>query len=193
MELIMATQNKHKVEEINALLPPSFKVKTLDEIGCLEEIPETQETLEGNALQKARYVAEKYGVNCFADDTGLEIEALNGAPGVYSARYAGPAKDSDQNMNLVMEQMNGVRNRKAQFRTVIALIIDGKETCFQGEVKGEIRHEKSGMKGFGYDPIFQPDGFKQTFSEITMDEKNAISHRGKAVRKLVEYLSNLQL
>jgi XTP/dITP diphosphohydrolase len=190
MELVMATQNKHKVAEISALLPASFEIKTLDEIGCFEEIPETEETLEGNALQKARYVAEKYGVNCFADDTGLEIEALDGAPGVYSARYAGPAKDSDQNMNLVLEQLNGKRNRKAQFKTVIALIINGKESCFQGEVKGEIRHGKSGVKGFGYDPIFQPEGYTLTFSEISLDEKNAISHRGKAVRKLVDYLSN---
>ena len=192
MELIMATQNKNKVKEINALLPASIQVKTLEEIGCLEEIPETQETLEGNAFQKAQFVADKYGVNCFADDTGLEIDALKGEPGVYSARYAGPEKKADDNMNLVLNKLEGVADRKARFRTVIALIIDGVETVFEGIAEGEITKEKSGQEGFGYDPIFRPTGYKETFSELTMKEKNEISHRGRAVKKLVEHLSKLQ-
>ena len=192
MELIMATQNKNKVKEINALLPASIQVKTLEEIGCLEEIPETQETLEGNAFQKAQFVADKYGVNCFADDTGLEIDALKGEPGVYSARYAGPEKKADDNMNLVLNKLEGVADRKARFRTVIALIIDGVETAFEGIAEGEITKEKSGQEGFGYDPIFRPTGYKETFSELTMKEKNEISHRGRAVKKLVEHLSKLQ-
>ena len=192
MELIMATQNKNKVKEINALLPASIQVKTLEEIGCLEEIPETQETLEGNAFQKAQFVADKYGVNCFADDTGLEIDALKGEPGVYSARYAGPKKNADDNMNLVLNKLEGVADRKARFRTVIALIIDGVETVFEGIAEGEITKEKSGQEGFGYDPIFRPTGYKETFSELTMKEKNEISHRGRAVKKLVEHLSKLQ-
>lgn len=193
MELVMATQNKNKVREITALLPQSFEIKTLDEIGCLDEIPETQETLEGNALQKAQFVAEKYGVNCFADDTGLEIDALDGAPGVYSARYAGPEKDAGQNMDLVLKKLKGETNRKARFRTVIALMLEGETFLFEGIADGEIRTEKSGSAGFGYDPIFQPVGYKLTFSELSMSEKNEISHRGKAVRKLVEHLSNQQL
>lgn len=188
----MATQNKNKVKEINALLPASIQVKTLEEIGCLEEIPETQETLEGNAFQKALFVADKYGVNCFADDTGLEIDALKGEPGVYSARYAGPEKKADDNMNLVLNKLEGVADRKARFRTVIALIIDGVETAFEGIAEGEITKEKSGQEGFGYDPIFRPTGYKETFSELTMKEKNEISHRGRAVKKLVEHLSKLQ-
>ncbi len=192
MELIMATQNKNKVKEINALLPASIQVKTLEEIGCLEEIPETQETLEGNAFQKALFVADKYGVNCFADDTGLEIDALKGEPGVYSARYAGPKKNADDNMNLVLNKLEGVADRKARFRTVIALIIDGVETVFEGIAEGEITKEKSGQEGFGYDPIFRPTGYKETFSELTMKEKNEISHRGRAVKKLVEHLLKLQ-
>lgn len=192
MELIMATQNKHKVKEINALLPASIQIKTLEEIGCLEEIPETQETLEGNAFQKALFVADKYGVNCFADDTGLEIDALKGEPGVYSARYAGPKKNADDNMNLVLNKLEGVADRKARFRTVIALIIDGVETVFEGIAEGEITKEKSGQEGFGYDPIFRPTGYAETFSELTMKEKNEISHRGRAVKKLVEHLSKLQ-
>lgn len=188
----MATQNKNKVKEINALLPASIQVKTLEEIGCLEEIPETQETLEGNAFQKAQFVADKYGVNCFADDTGLEIDALKGEPGVYSARYAGPEKKADDNMNLVLNKLEGVADRKARFRTVIALIIDGVETAFEGVAEGEITKEKSGQQGFGYDPIFRPTGYKETFSELTMKEKNEISHRGRAVKKLVEHLLKLQ-
>lgn len=188
----MATQNKNKVKEINALLPASIQVKTLEEIGCLEEIPETQETLEGNAFQKALFVADKYGVNCFADDTGLEIDALKGEPGVYSARYAGPKKNADDNMNLVLNKLEGVADRKARFRTVIALIIDGVETVFEGIAEGEITKEKSGQEGFGYDPIFRPTGYKETFSELTMKEKNEISHRGRAVKKLVEHLLKLQ-
>lgn len=192
MELVMATQNKNKVKEINALLPDSIQVKTLDEIGCLEEIPETQATLEGNAFQKARYVSAHYGVNCFADDTGLEIEALDGEPGVYSARYAGLEKNSDENMNLVLKKLADKTNRKARFRTVIALIIDGEETSFEGIANGEITKVKSGQAGFGYDPIFRPEGFQETFSELSLTAKNEISHRGRAVKKLIEHLRKLR-
>ena len=191
MNLVFATQNKNKAKEIQQLLPASFSVRTLDEIGCCEEVPETSSTLEGNALQKALYVSENYDVNCFADDTGLEIESLNGEPGVYSARYAGMEKNADKNMDLVLEKLQGKENRKARFRTVISLVIDGKEYKFEGEVYGVITTEKSGKEGFGYDPIFKPEGFDKTFSEMSMEEKNAISHRGKAVRKLVDFLSNI--
>ena len=190
MELIFATQNQNKAKEIQKLLPKNITVKTLAEIGCLEDIPETSATLEGNAKQKAVYVTTNFNVNCFADDTGLEIEALNGAPGVYSARYAGAQRNAEDNMNLVLENLTDKPNRKARFRTVISLRINGEEKEFEGIVNGEITHQKSGEKGFGYDPIFKPNGFDKTFSEMSMDEKNKISHRGIAVRKLVDYLTN---
>lgn len=189
MEIIFATQNGNKAKEIQALLPNSIKVKTLKDIGCHEDIPETATTLEGNALLKAKYVDENFGVNVFADDTGLEIEALNGEPGVYSARYAGPACDAEANMDLVLQKLAGVSNRKAQFRTVISLILDGETHQFTGLVEGEIRHSKSGIAGFGYDPIFQPNGHAVTFSEMSMEEKNKISHRGIAIRSLIEFLN----
>ena len=191
MELIFATQNQNKAKEIQKLLPSSIQVKTLAEIGCLEDIPETASTLEGNAKQKSTYVVEKFNVNCFADDTGLEIETLNGEPGVYSARYAGEQKNSDDNMVLVLGKLEGKSDRRAQFRTVISLVIDGEEKQFEGIAKGDITLSKSGKAGFGYDPIFRPTGYEQTFSEMSMEEKNKISHRGIAVRKLVDYLQTL--
>mgnify|MGYP003675528720 FL=1 len=190
MELIFATQNINKAKEIQALVPKTIAIKTLKEIGCNEDIPETAPSLEGNAKQKANYVFENYKVNCFADDTGLEIDALNGEPGVFSARYAGPQRDSNDNMDLVLEKLKGKSNRKARFKTVISLILNGENHIFEGVVNGTITEQKSGMEGFGYDPIFKPDGFDSTFSEMSMEDKNSISHRGIAVRKLVEFLSN---
>jgi XTP/dITP diphosphohydrolase len=189
MQLVSATNNKNKIKEIKQLLPTSIKLLSLEDINCLEDIPETSETIEGNAIQKAEYVYNKYGLNCFADDTGLEIDALNGEPGVYSARYAGEQKDANDNMDLVLNKLNGVDNRNARFITVIALIIDGKTTCFKGVVDGIITTEKSGSEGFGYDPIFKPNGYHITFSEMSLAEKNKISHRAKAVMKLTKYLT----
>lgn len=188
MKIVFATNNKHKLEEISRLLEGKHEIVPLSSIGCYDDIPEDQDTLEGNALQKARYIKEHYGLDCFADDTGLEIEALDYRPGVYSARYAGPAKDSLANMNKVLSEMQHHTNRKARFRTVIALILEGKEYLFEGRVDGNILTEKHGDAGFGYDPIFQPEGFEVSFAEMPMDEKNKISHRGKATQKLAEFL-----
>lgn len=188
MQLVSATNNPNKIKEIKQLLPHSIQLLSLVEIGCNEDIPETSETIAGNALQKARYVFEKYGYNCFADDTGLEIESLNGEPGIYSARYAGPQRDANDNMSKVLINLKDITNRKANFKTVIALIIDGKETLFEGIAKGEITQEKSGSEGFGYDPIFKPEGCDITFSEMNLNEKNKISHRAKAVKQLSSYL-----
>lgn len=188
MKIVFATNNKHKLEEISRLLEGKHEIVSLSSIGCYDDIPEEQDTLEGNALQKARYIKEHYGLDCFADDTGLEIEALDYRPGVYSARYAGPAKDSLANMNKVLSEMQHHTNRKARFRTVIALILEGKEYLFEGRVDGNILTEKHGDAGFGYDPIFQPEGFEVSFAEMPMDEKNKISHRGKATQKLAEFL-----
>lgn len=188
MKIVFATNNKHKLEEISRLLEGKHEIVSLSSIGCYDDIPEDQDTLEGNALQKARYIKEHYGLDCFADDTGLEIEALDYRPGVYSARYAGPAKDSLANMNKVLSEMQHHPNRKARFRTVIALILEGKEYLFEGRVDGNILTEKHGDAGFGYDPIFQPEGFEVSFAEMPMDEKNKISHRGKATQKLAEFL-----
>jgi len=192
MKLVFATNNKNKIKEIKQLLNNSIELLSLEDIGCAEDIPETSETIEGNALQKAQYVFEKYGYNCFADDTGLQIEALNGEPGVYSARYAGEQKNADDNMNKVLEKLDGQPNRSAQFITVIALIIEGQQACFEGIVKGDITSKKSGTEGFGYDPIFKPQGFNITFSEMSLEEKNKISHRAKATQKLITYLAKLQ-
>ena len=191
MELVFATNNKHKLEEISHILDEHYKIVSLKEIGCNEDIAETAETLEGNALLKARYIHSRYGRDCFADDTGLEIDALEGKPGVYSARYAGPGHDHQKNMDKVLFEMAGQANRKAQFRTVIALILEGQEYLFEGIVKGEILTERHGDKGFGYDPIFKPDGFDLSFAEMDLDDKNEISHRGRATRKLVEFLNQL--
>jgi len=191
MQLVTATNNVNKIKEIKEMLPSSIQLMSLQEINCLEDIPETQATIKGNAIQKAEYVFKNYGYNCFADDTGLIIDSLNGEPGVYSARYAGEQKNANDNMNLVLEKLTNIENRKACFVTVIALIIDGKITCFEGIVEGVITKTKSGTEGFGYDPIFKPNGYNITFSEMDMTEKNKISHRGKAVKKLIEYLAQL--
>ncbi len=188
MKIIFATNNKHKLEEVQQLLPETFEITTPRDCGVTEEIPETAETLEGNALQKARYLYNKTGLNCFADDTGLEVESLGGAPGVRSARYATEGHDSDANNELLLKNLDGKENRKAQFRTAIALILDGKEYFFEGIVKGEIAIQHSGYEGFGYDPLFVPEGEQRTFAEMTISEKGAISHRGRAVRELVKFL-----
>jgi XTP/dITP diphosphohydrolase len=188
-ELIFATNNLHKITEIQALIGDNFILKSLQEIGCTEDIPETAPTLEGNALLKAEYIFNKYGKNCFADDTGLEIEALHGRPGVFSARYATDGHDFEANIDKVLEELAGVENRKAHFRTVVALILDGSVQYFEGIVNGAIITERKGIKGFGYDPIFLPDGYKQTFAEMPLSEKNKISHRARAISQLVDFLN----
>lgn len=187
--LVFATNNAHKLEEIREILGGKFHIVSLKELGCQEDIPEEQDTLEGNALQKARYIRDKYKVNCFADDTGLEIEALGGEPGVYSARYAGDGHDSEANMRKVLDKMSGETNRRARFRTVIALLLDGQEHLFEGEVRGEILRERHGEGGFGYDPIFRPEGFSQSFAEMSLEDKNKISHRGRATEALRKFLN----
>lgn len=189
MKLVFATNNTHKLEEIREMLGSRHEIVSLRDIQCHEDIPEEQDTLEGNALQKARYIHDKYGLDCFADDTGLEIEALGNAPGVYSARYAGTAHDSEANMRKVLREMEGTTNREARFRTVIALILDNREYLFEGIVSGEILTEKHGYEGFGYDPIFRPDGFAESFAEMPLHTKNEISHRGRAVQKLCRFLN----
>jgi len=191
MKLVFATNNQNKLKEIQNLLGEDFELLSLKDIQCNEEIPEDHDTLEDNASQKAYYVHDKYGVNCFADDTGLEIEALNMEPGVYSARYAGEQKNSEDNMEKVLRNMEDVTNRKARFRTVISLVIDGKEMQFEGIVDGHMLENKQGTDGFGYDPIFQPEGYDVSFAQMSMEDKNAISHRGRAVEKLVKYLLQL--
>lgn len=186
---VFATNNRHKLDEVRQILGDTYILETPREHGINEDIPETQPTIEGNALQKARYVHERTGLDCFADDTGLEVEALNGAPGVYSARYAGPECSFEDNMNKLLEALAGKENRRARFRTVIALIMDGREHLFEGTVEGIITHSKHGGDGFGYDPIFRPDGYCETFAEMSADTKNAISHRGRATEKLREFLT----
>ncbi|MBO5812082.1 MAG: non-canonical purine NTP diphosphatase [Bacteroidaceae bacterium] len=188
--LVFATNNAHKLDEVRSILGSRFTVKSLKEIGCEADIPETADTLEGNALMKARFLYERYGVECFADDTGLEVTALGGAPGVHTARYAGN-HDSEANMKKLLNELEKKSDRSAQFRTVIALIIEGKEFLFEGIVKGTIAKEKAGDGGFGYDPIFIPDGFTQTFSQMGNDSKNHISHRALAVEKLFNYLNSI--
>ena len=190
MELVFATNNANKAREINQILGNSFNILTLKDIGFEGDIPETQPTLEGNALQKARYIVDRYNVACFADDTGLEISALNGAPGVYSARYAGPERSAEANMAKVLSGLAQATDRSAQFRTAIALILDGVEHVFEGKVEGRIGTEKSGAEGFGYDPIFYPEDADRTFAEMSPDEKNAVSHRQRAVTAMVEFLRN---
>ena len=187
-KLVVATNNAHKLEEIAAILGNEMELLSLKDIQCFADIPETADTLEGNARQKAMYIYENYGMDCFADDTGLEVEALNGAPGVYSARYAGDGHDSEANMQKLLHELQGKKNRKAQFRTAICLIQEGKEYLFEGIVKGEIIQEKRGGAGFGYDPIFVPEGYEQTFAELGNDIKNTISHRARAVEKLCSFL-----
>lgn len=188
MKIVFATHNAHKVSEVQAVLGSEYQLVTATEAGISEEIPETQPTIEGNALQKARYVYEHTGLNCFADDTGLEVEVLNGAPGVYSARYAGEHVSYADNNKLLLKNLAGYQNRKARFRTVIALILDGKEHLFEGRVEGTIATEPHGEGGFGYDPLFIPEGSQLTFAEMSPEAKNGISHRGRAVAKLVAFL-----
>lgn len=190
--LVFATNNNHKLEEIKAILKGIVNIVSLSDIGFTEEIPEEYETLEGNAAQKALHIYQRFGMDCFADDTGLEIDALNGEPGVYSARYAGENCSFEKNMDLVLEKMKGINNRKAQFRTVIALVEKGKPVYFQGSVKGFITNKKYGKKGFGYDPIFKPEGFDKTFAQMPLHEKNSISHRAKATEALFKYLNRLE-
>jgi non-canonical purine NTP pyrophosphatase (RdgB/HAM1 family) len=192
MKIVFATNNLHKLQEVRQILGDSFEVLSLKDIGCDVDIPETGQSLEENALQKARYVFDNYHIDCFADDTGLEVEALGGAPGVYSARYAdGVGHDSQANMKKLLTELENEENRKARFRTVIALIIDGKITTFEGIVDGEIIRSKRGGEGFGYDPIFQPEGYNKTFAEIGYEVKNQISHRARAVTKLANWLKRL--
>jgi len=193
MDLVFATHNTNKLKEIQTLLKNTqFNIKGLQQIGCAEDIAETGNTLDENALIKARYVYKKYNINCFSDDTGLEIDALNGEPGVYSARYAGDSCNADDNINKVLQNLTGVNNRTARFKTVIALIINGKEYSFEGKVEGEITIARQGEKGFGYDPIFKPIGYPITFAEMSLEEKNKISHRGKAIKKLISFLISLR-
>ncbi len=189
-KLVFATNNNHKLQEIRQLVGNHIELLNLSDIGFAGDIPEEADTIEGNAAQKAWFIYNKYAVNCFADDTGLEIEALRGEPGVYSARYAGINCTFEDNMNKVLAAMHGKDNRKARFRTVIALIENGKLTTFPGEISGTITREKQGVKGFGYDPVFLPDGFDRTFAEMDLSEKNRISHRAVAVQKLVDYLKS---
>lgn len=190
-KLVFATNNAHKLEEISAILGDKVELLSLKDIQCDADIPETADTLQGNAMLKAEYIHTRYGLDCFADDTGLEVEALDGAPGVLSARYAGgEGHNSEANMQKLLQELQGVKNRKAQFRTVICLILDGKEHIFEGIVKGEIIKEKRGGSGFGYDPIFMPEGYAKTFAELGNETKNKISHRALAVEKLCKYLKS---
>ena len=189
-DIVFATNNQHKLEEIRRIAGDRFRILSLSDIGCHEEIPETAGTLRGNALMKARYVKEHYGYDCFADDTGLMVDALDGAPGVYSARYAGPGHDSEANVALLLGNLEGCGNRKAHFSTVIALIMDGEEVTFEGRVDGEILNERHGEGGFGYDPVFRPEECDLSFAEMSADAKNAISHRGRATARLLRYLES---
>lgn len=197
--IVFATNNEHKLSEVRQILSGMFEVKSLKEIGCFEELPETHETLHENAVQKAEYVKEHYGYDCFADDTGLEVTTLNGKPGVYSARYASISEgdwkakdgdhDSEQNMKKLLHMLNGKENRSAQFKTVIAWLVGNEKHLFEGIVTGDITKERHGAEGFGYDPIFQPTGYDVTFAEMSAEEKNSISHRGRAIQKLMEFLN----
>ena len=190
IQLVFATQNQNKAKEIQAILPDGYKVLTLSDINCHDDIPETASTLEGNSELKADYIFKKYNINCFADDTGLEIEALNNEPGVYSARYAGNQKNSEDNMNLVLEKLGNNTNRQARFRTSICLILNGSKHFFEGVVDGKITTEKQGQKGFGYDPIFLPNGADETFAEMDLAQKNKMSHRARAIQEMIQFLSN---
>jgi len=191
MKIVFATNNPNKLKEIQSLIPKEIEIISLNEIGCNEDIPETGDTLEANAFQKAHYIKDNFNYDCFADDTGLEIDELNGDPGVYSARYAGPERNANANMNKVLNELKGNKNRKAQFRTAIALILEGEEHLFEGKVEGYISKDKQGNEGFGYDPIFIPENDIRSFAQMSMQEKGAISHRGRAVRNLVAYLNKI--
>ena len=190
MEIVFASNNANKIFEIQSMLPPEIEILSLESIGCFDEIPETSDTIEGNAIQKANYVLEKYGYDCFADDTGLEVEVLNGEPSVFSARYAGAQRDVNDNMSKLLANLEHHTNRTAHFKTVICLNINGQQHLFEGVVNGSIRTKKSGTCGFGYDPIFEPAGFDKTFAELSLELKNEISHRGIATKKLIDFLSN---
>lgn len=191
MKIVFATNNAHKLDEVRQVVGDKFTLVSLRECGIVEDIPENEPTLEGNALAKARYIYERIGADCFADDTGLEVDALDGEPGVRSARYATDGHDDEANKRLLLERLQGVENRAAQFRTAVALIMGGKEYLFEGIVRGEIATEQHGEGGFGYDPLFVPEGYDRTFAQMSAEEKNAISHRGRAVRKLAEFLKDL--
>lgn len=190
MQLVFATNNLNKLKEVQALIPSGFKLLSLKDIGCFEDIPETQNTIKGNAIQKAEYIKERYGYDCFADDTGLEVSALNGAPGVYSARYAGEQRDANDNMKKLLGELANKNNRNAQFKTVIALYINSTFYTFTGICEGTITKTKQGEKGFGYDPIFKPNGYDKTFAEMDLELKNTIGHRGKAILQLVNFLNS---
>jgi len=192
MRICFATNNKNKLREIKSKLGEAYDIISLSDLGHTEELSETHDTLEENSLEKAQFIHEKYQINCFADDTGLLVEALNGEPGVNSARYAGPGKSSDDNMQLLLDKLKGQKHRNAKFITVITLMLDGNAHQFSGEIDGVISREQSGSKGFGYDPIFIPDGWQKTFAEVDLKEKNKISHRSIAVEKLVEFLSKVK-
>ena len=191
MKIVFATNNQNKVKEVQAQLPDHIQIISLKEIECFEDIPETQDTIEGNALQKANYVYENYGLACFADDTGLEVAALDGKPGVFSARYAGPEKDAEKNMALLLKELNKHKDRSAQFKTVIALVGLGQTETFEGICKGNITINKQGDQGFGYDPIFQPKDYQKTFAQMSIELKNNIGHRGKAVNQLIDFLAKI--
>jgi XTP/dITP diphosphohydrolase len=191
MKIVFASNNKNKIYEIQSMLPKSIQIVSLESIGCLEEIPETSETIEGNAILKANYVTQNYGFDCFADDTGLEVEALNGEPGVYAARYAGEQRNAVDNMNKLLNELADKTNRTAQFKTVIALNLKGKQYLFEGIALGEIIKEKIGFGGFGYDPIFKPTNYDETFAQLSLEIKNEISHRGKATKALLDFLQNI--
>lgn len=191
MKICFATNNSKKVEEVKAALGPEFEIVSLRDIGCLEDLPETGDTLDHNAFEKARFVKAHYGIDCFADDTGLEVESLNGAPGVYSGRYAGEPRSDKKNIELLLTNLRGKQARNARFRTVIALIFEGAEYKFEGIATGQILQKKTGLGGFGYDPIFRPDGFQQSFAQLSLEEKNKISHRGKAVQELIKFLRTI--
>jgi XTP/dITP diphosphohydrolase len=190
MQLVFASNNLNKIKEIQSILKGSIALLSLSDIGCHEEIPETADTIEGNAILKANYVTEKYGYDCFADDTGLEVTALDGAPGVYSARYAGEQKNADDNMNKLLEALKDQADRSAQFKTVIALNIKGRQHLFTGIAKGEITFDKTGNHGFGYDPVFLPETYTETFAELSSEIKNKISHRAKATQQLIDFLNS---
>ncbi|WP_284652248.1 non-canonical purine NTP diphosphatase [Flavobacterium terrisoli] len=189
MELVFASNNQNKIKEIQLLLPASIRILSLEDIGCFEDIPETADAIEGNAILKANHVTEKFGYNCFADDSGLEVDALNGEPGVYSARYAGKQRNDNDNMDKLLANLDGETNRKANFKTVICLNLNGNQHLFTGIINGKIIEEKIGTNGFGYDPVFVADGYDKTFAELTIAEKSAISHRGLAVKQLVNFLT----
>lgn len=191
MKIVFASNNKNKIHEIQSMLPENIQIVSLESIGCFEEIPETADNIEGNAILKANYITQKYGFDCFADDTGLEVDSLNGQPGVFSARYAGEQKNADDNMDKLMKELSGKPNKNAQFKTVIALNFKGTQHLFVGIASGKITSEKMGTGGFGYDPIFKPSGYEKTFAELSLEVKNEISHRGKATKLLIEFLQKV--